>query len=414
MPPKQSKKGKKKTVKRRQAKLNSDNEMRKITTMLSNLQKPTNQVTDLGRMLLHGGNMLGGLVGLPTIFGKGAYKIAQNSLWGPDGQVPFMHSSNESVTFRHREFIADVSMAGAPFTISSTIDINPGLTSSFPYLSSIARNFQEYTFKGLVYEYKTTSSASLATGTNTAMGVVMMAIQYRTDALPFENKQQMLNTMWSVDTIPAANALLPVECDPMENPFQIQYVRDTTPPGDPKMYDLGQLVVATSGGQTGQTNVVGEVWASYEIEFRKPIALPQLLDEALHRTATTWTDAQPLGTVATNDYNSIGATVSGTIILLPLGLSGRYHCSFFWEGGAVATALPNFAFTNLTNTNFRSVLGVGVDPTISIYFQVTVVNPTIPSIITLDGAGTLPTSGAANSRFLILRIPDNNTVVAEW
>lgn len=201
--------------------------------------------------------------------GSGEYSLRQNSLYKSGRQVPFMHSANESVMIRHREYICDIS-ASAAFTVQKAIDVNPGLSSSFPFLAAIANNFQEYRFRGLIYEFKSTSATSLVSGTNTAMGSIMMAAQYRADASQFTSKLELLNEMWSVDSVPSQNCILPIECDPRENPMGIQYIRTSTVTAvtDKKFYDLASVTVASVGSQA--TNVVGELWASYEVELFKP------------------------------------------------------------------------------------------------------------------------------------------------
>jgi len=184
MPPKRkANKAKKPKTKQNNS---SNRELAEVTRLLRNLNTPKSQVTDLGRMLLSGGNSISSMFGFPKIFGSGNYTM-QNSCWNAQSQVPIMHSANESVVIKHREYIADVSMVGAAFNLT-TYNINPGLSTSFPYLNNVASNFQQYRFKGLVFEFKTTSATALVSGTNTAMGSVMLAVQYRSDAAPFTNK----------------------------------------------------------------------------------------------------------------------------------------------------------------------------------------------------------------------------------
>lgn len=267
MPPKR--KQTRKATKANKNKQSSNRDLAEVTRLLRNLNTPKNQVTDLGRMLLSGGNTVSSMFGFPKIFGSGDYTM-QNTCWNASSQVPIMHSANESVVIKHREYIADISMAGAPFTLQ-TFNINPGLSASFPYLSAIASNFQQYRFKGLVFEFKTTSATALVSGTNTAMGSVMLAVQYRSDAPNFATKTQLLNEMWSVDTVPSTNVVLPVECAPAETVLTHQYIRTGgVGTGDIKMFDLGLLSVATQGGQSGQNNIVGELWVSYDVELFKP------------------------------------------------------------------------------------------------------------------------------------------------
>jgi len=325
MPPKRKTK-----IKRRKAapqrSSNSDKELQKITLMLQNLNKPSNQVTDLGRMLLKGGNMASSMFGFPKIFGSGSYAMT-NSCWDAKSQVPIMHSSSESVRIKHREYIADVYMGGSAFTPIS-YPINPGLTGTFPYLSAVANNFQEYSFKGLVFEFKTTSATALVSGTNTAMGSVMLAAQYRSDAPPFTNKTQLLNEMWSVDTVPSQNTILPIECSPTETVLTNQYVRSGTVTGDIKLFDLASLTVATFGGQTGQTNVVGELWASYDVEFRKP-QLSSVTAGAganvSYGQAANWTATNLFGSMLQSAANTLAITANVNTFTFPLGSGGYYY-----------------------------------------------------------------------------------------
>jgi len=124
--------------------------------------------------------------GVGGFFGSGQYKLKENVCWS--NQVPVMHSNDESVIFRHRELICDINES-VLFTIN-TFQLNPGLSTTFPFLSNIAQNFQEYHFNGLIFEYKSTAAMSLVSGTNIAMGTIMMGAQYRADADNFVNKQQ--------------------------------------------------------------------------------------------------------------------------------------------------------------------------------------------------------------------------------
>jgi len=398
MPPKKVKQVKKKAVMpKRKVKKNSNVKINELTTMMAQLSKPQNQVTDLGRMLLHGGNMLGGLVGLPTIFGSGDYQCTQNSLWGPESQVPFIHSQSETVTMRHREYISDVQVAGAGFA-GFTLSVNPGLAVSFPFLSTIAQNFQEYTFKGLVFEYKTTSAQSITSGTNTAMGSVMLAMQYRADAPLFTNKLQLLNEMWSVDTVPSASCVLPIECAPLENPFAIQYVRTGPATGDIKNFDLGTVTVATQGAQAGQSNVVGELWVSYEVELRKPQLVPTTASDAVggYFFSSTATSLAPFsGFVETINAGGNFSMSGGQIV--SQGASGTFIVVAHYVGSSTVGVFgPAFTATNSTVVaTTTSGPNPGTATSLVWYVVWTIPNPALVATITagVDLIPT-PTSGA--------------------
>lgn len=212
------------------------------------------------------GRFLGGAVG--KIFGSGAYKMkGGNSSWNTTSQVPIMHSQQDSIIFSHREYLGEVH-SSTGFTIQRRVAVNPGISSSFPYLGPIAQNFSEYKFRGLVYEFKSTSADAL-NSTNTALGTVMMSAQYNADAPPPSGKLELLNEMWSADGKPSQNLYLPIECAPAENPMSILYTRGSdAPPGDQKWFDLAAVTIATSGSQA--VAVIGELWVTYEVELKKP------------------------------------------------------------------------------------------------------------------------------------------------
>jgi len=210
--------------------------------------------------------------GFGRFLGLGQYELRSNSLFDTrtSRQVPFMHSANENFTLRHREYITDISTSTT--FASNKYKVNPGVADTFPYLSTIANCFQEYKFKGLVFEFKSTSATAVAS-TNTALGSVMLACQYRNDAADFTTKTQMLNEMWSADGKPSDDIIMPVECDPSQRHSNLLFVRSTTlsDAADYNLFDMCKFTIGTIGSQA--VAVAGELWVSYEVELYKPKVL---------------------------------------------------------------------------------------------------------------------------------------------
>lgn len=292
------------------------------------------------------GSMAGNAVS--KIFGLGAYEMNQNTVYEDmiKTQVPVMHSSSESIVLRHREFITNIRTSAA-FEISEFI-INPGLVTTFPYLANIAQNFQEYEFRGLVFEYKSTSTMAITSSTNTSMGAIMMAAQYRADATSFVNKQQLLNEMWSADARPSDNFMLPIECKPDENPLRMQYVRGGPVPSgqDAKLYDLAKLTVASAGSQN--ENTVGELWATYEVVLKKP----QLSAGLALYGKTYYASLSSVGTGntfagATPLFDGIGIQLSLTGIRFPPGVQGNWLINYFVAG--TPNSIQQFASITYSN-----------------------------------------------------------------
>lgn len=373
------------------------------TTSIGKLLRSIGSAAGTGLGTLLGGpagSVAGGSIGqeagalVSKIFGQGAYEIQQNSLLNSiDAGVPVMHSASESITFRHREYIADVSSSTS--FVTTTYSINPGLPTTFPFLSAIAQNFQEYDFKGLVFEFKSTSADAL-NSTNTALGTIILAAQYRADAPAFTDKQQMLNEMWSIDGKPSECRLLPIECAPIENPFNVQYVRTgTITTGDIKMYDLGNLVVGSYGSQASA--VVGELWATYEVVLRKP-QLSTGLDlngDLAQYTATSYGNffgATPVALVDT-----IGLTFSNTNSTLnfPVGTQGKYLFYIQWVGTQTSGAwtAPSISYTNCSAVSSHVSPSSTVDKATNCDMEI-VVNVTDPTLLASMAlsSGTLPSS----------------------
>lgn len=348
---------------------------------------------------------LGGQVGtiagnfLSKIFGMGAYKLRKNTVYDDicNDQVPVMHSNSETIVFRHREYIGDISSTTA-FTANS-FNINPGLSGTFPYLSAIAQNFQEYQFSGLVFEFKSTSANAL-NSTNTALGTVSMVAQYRADAPALINKQQLLNEMWAVDAKPSESFLLPIECDPAENPLKIQYVRTGALEDgqDIKLYDLAKITIATVGSQA--TAVVGELWATYEVLLRKP-----KLSEGLGLAGETavyklslFGNTNPVGVTQLKVCDSIGVTFPGTNkVRIPAGAQGYFQFTqLISNGGSVSVSFntpsvsgasaslaninaSNYFGSNGSSVTYACMVFVVFKPDPISYTDVTFANGTFPS-----------------------------------
>lgn len=238
---------------------------------------------------------------ISKIFGLGAYSLKKNTVMDSiSQQVPFMHSSTAEVRLCNREFICDVS-SSTNFQ-NNVFPLEASNSMTFPYLSTLALNFQEYKFEGLVFEFKSTSASAL-NSTNTALGTVMMACQYDVTHPPFDNKQTVLNSMWSADSKPSESFLLPIECDPKERPFETCLVRrQATTVTDPHVYSWGNLNVATTGSQAAAT--IGELWVSYDVKLMKP---------AQNESKTSYSIWYP-GLVPTDTLRFQNMTLIGTTV----------------------------------------------------------------------------------------------------
>lgn len=305
------------------------------------------------------GGPLGGFLGgvASKLLGFGSYKVNKNSLMVGEGEAPpMMHSNKANCRIRHREYIADVvssSTAGAFNLVSYAIQ--PGNVGSFPWLSQIAQQYEEWKPLGLVYEFKTLSADAVASSqSNMTIGGVIMGTNYNAVAPSFVNKMQMDNTEYTTSAKPSESFFHPIECDMKANPLQTLYIRGgsvTSPLGDQRMYDLGNFQIATFG--VAATSVtLGELWVTYEIEFSKPILTGALSQDVLsdHYYANSINQSTtPLSTAGSiRPYSTLGGNVtSGTTYNFPAWIqSGTYLIVTNWLQAAGTYTVPGLTPTN--------------------------------------------------------------------
>lgn len=175
-------------------------------------------------------------------------------------RAPNMKSAGSNMVVSHCEYIADIVSAASGAFNNIQLPINPGM-SSFPWLSGIAKNFEKYRIKKLVYRFESLVGSIQA-------GSVMLAIDMdAADAIP-TSKAQMLQAQNAA----RCNAWATCATRLPEAAKQL-YVRTAALASnqDIKTYDVGNLNVATQGMGTSAVTA-GELWVDYEIELSIPQA----------------------------------------------------------------------------------------------------------------------------------------------
>lgn len=240
------------------------------------------QLTGLGDYAFKGTPSVGARVGawagdklgnfLGRITGLGDYTVNSNSLMGTDPPRVSNGANLREIIISHREYIGDVVTGPAGTFASSSFLLNPGNSRIFPWLSAVASCFQQYKFRGIVFEFKTMSADAL-NSTNTALGTVIMASNYNVLQANFANKNEMENTEFSSSCKPSASMYHPIECDPRDTPLTELYIAPNgviPDGGTPQFYDFCNFQIATNGFQASNVNI-GELWVTYEVALLKPI-----------------------------------------------------------------------------------------------------------------------------------------------
>lgn len=354
--------------------------------------------SEIGAALGYGAQQL-----VKYITGFGDYKVTSNSLMGGLYDPPEIRNLRErGVCIRHREYLLDITAASS-FTLQS-FPINPGLVSTFPWLSQVAEAFEEYAITGMIFEFKTLS-ADYTTASSAALGSVVMATQYNVLSPPFPNKQTMENYEFSNSGKPSETFIHPIECKKAATPVSELFVRTGPVPAgaDPRLYDLGNFQIATVGN-TG-SGVLGELWCTFEVCFFKPKLVASV---GLELATDHWqlfgvTSALPLGTSSVLQPGSqIGTVITTTGALAGLNLTfpdtiieGNYLVMWFVHGTSGTLVPPTLSITNGNQLEIwleDSTNGVTAGGTGSNQFLALVAQVTAPGMIIQFGAlGTLPT-----------------------
>jgi len=242
----------------------------------------------------------------------------------------FTNEKGGSVIIDHTEYIGDIS--GSLSFTNNVYNINPGLPLAFPWLSSIAQNFESYDMIELEFLFKPTCSTSTA-------GALILAVDYDAGDPSYTTKGQALNAP-STDG-PAWKQLM-LRCSPQNlHKFKQRYVRVGTLPSnlDIKTYDTCTLQVITSG--MAGSSMIGEMHIHYKVRLMTP-------QVSTGSTASNWSSQQVTSTTSVNDTNTFGlaqtvyqnlAEITWTNVRTYANQYGQWLTMNYWYNFVTYTAL---------------------------------------------------------------------------
>lgn len=267
----------------------------------------------------HVGRWLG--TGIGSIFGSGDYTaIGPNPGYNVfSGQIPKFSTTRATNIVCHREYLFDV--AGASAFQNQQLPLNPGMATTFPWLSQVAANYQQYKFHGLIIEFRPLVTDFVTSG---APGVICITSNYNSDQPAYTSRIEAENAEFAVSTKPTQSLVHMLECNPEQVANKLYNVRTGPVPvgQDLRLYDLALSQIITQGNPTQS---LGEVWISYCVEFFKPVlALEYGITPAvgLHLYRSGFSSGAPLGSATVTSSGSSGITfvITGNNILTLSGL----------------------------------------------------------------------------------------------
>jgi len=252
-----------------------------------------------------------------------------------------------AVTVSRREYVQDIfaPAVGVAF-FNQTLPLNPGLEHTFPWLSQIAQNYEEYQFEQLIFHYRSTVT-DIGNSTSGQCGTVIMATNYNAASPSFEDKSAMQAYDGAMSCKTTDSMTHGIECDTSKRagPDSL-YVRNApAPPGqDIKSYDHGTFQFALANLPASYANqAVGELWVSYTVRLAKPkfaVARALNVGRDIFVSNATESGAFPLGTQASllsGAQNSIGCSLTLTSnnikVNFPSDYAGSLELILMVEGG---------------------------------------------------------------------------------
>lgn len=301
---------------------------------------------------------------------------------------PIIRSDSDSKRVVHRELLGSIS-GTANFAVAIQTPLNPGLNTSFPWLSMESLGWETYRFNSLRFEYVT------RTGTSVPGSVILTTDYDAADPAPV-SEQIAANYSGACEDAPWKDICQELRPAALHGLGPRKFLRygSLAAGEDIKTYDSGNFFLCTLDGTAVPW---GKLWVSYDVTFYTPqMVSSTLLSAAYQIEGTTPTSADPYdsvdGTVVRGGPINIG--VSGAVITFQV--PGQYVIDYI----AAATTIT---YTSIGGSSgavvaFEGHVGSGT----AAFAQHSIWNVSSPgSTVTL----TVAITGGISSHLLVAALP---------
>jgi len=254
-----------------------------------------------------------------------------------------MSGSLQSPVVTHSEWLGTILSKDGTEPNIVTIELNPGLDASAPWLASVAANYAQYRYES--YRLRFVSSIPLGQTTFESVGTLTIAYNPNPSDPPPTSSLELENFGTRVTGKPSSNLslALPVASRPVGG-MGLGIRLGPVPSGASiNDYDSGKVFIATVGQPAPAGKVCGRLYADYRVRLMNPVSrgsAPTTCDASY--VLTSCTSSAPLGASNTKVWDNIGLTVSSTSngITFPTGSAGMWLVTFTWDGSTPVTYTP--------------------------------------------------------------------------
>jgi hypothetical protein len=211
---------------------------------------------------------------------------------------PQISQSMRSSRVVQRELILASVAGSTAFTVQNFLHLNPGLSTVFPWLSTIAVNWEQYTCHKL-------RACWVPIAPTSTQGDILLSPNYDSSDPQPTTETQAANTYGATSSSCWQPFCIEFDQKAMMGLGPRRYVRNCAVAGDLKTFDVGTLAVC-SVNETG-TSAVGKLYFEYDFEFFIPQMDPSPATAPLQTSMFT-RSTQQIFTNGTAAYVQYGQT----------------------------------------------------------------------------------------------------------
>tara|TARA_B110000305_G_C19461537_1_gene654789 strand:- start:3923 stop:5749 length:1827 start_codon:yes stop_codon:yes gene_type:complete len=207
--------------------------------------------------------------------GRGSYK-SNGLITGSASTMPRMKNMNDetgSLIVSHRERLMDVFAPADSGFHQDVFTVSPGIEKTFPWLSQIAANYEEYEMVQCVFEYDGHSLVGI-NDTLEVQGSLIMATQMNVKDKPFRDRHEMERFPHASKCAQHGSMAHGVECDPRKIQGDgHRYIRmgGLTKDEDARDFDHAKFTIGQYNTPTELAGKeIGQLFVYYTVKLMKP------------------------------------------------------------------------------------------------------------------------------------------------
>lgn len=252
----------------------------------------------------------GAMNAFSKLTGWGDYNISENSLIAdPTESKPVPVFGHGGIRIKDQEFVCTLQTpANGNFTQIGSYSLNPSNSKLFPKLSTIAQQYQQFCFHGIIFRLESLCSESVTSSTSLmSIPSLLCMTSYDMNQQKPATERELLNSYCSNGSRINKDFLHPVECDPSTRLAEVLYMKKSAIPGqssDLNLSNLGTFFIYATGGQQTTAFDSYRLYVEYDVELIKvrPVSGPTL-STLIDGTAPS--TGNPFGLSFTQDINSL-------------------------------------------------------------------------------------------------------------